>query len=146
MEWPPPTSAPAARTTSAPPSVARPRHEVQRQQWRAAHRVDVGERVGRRDPSPVVRVVHDRSEEVGGDHDREVVAQPVHGGVVGRLHADEQVGVGRRPEALHEAEHRAQVVGRELARAAGAVREARQPNGLGCGHPPMLRRAGALIV
>ena len=102
--------------------LARPRDEVEREQRRAAHRVHVGERVGGGDAAPVVGVVDDRREEVGGDDDREVVAQAVDRGVVGGVEADEQVGVRRRvAEAAHEAEHGAQVGGRELAGAARAV-------------------------
>ena len=54
-------------------AVTRPGDEVERHQRRAAHRVHVGERVGRGDPPPVERVVDDRREEVGGEHEREVV-------------------------------------------------------------------------
>ena len=63
---------------------------------------------------------------------REVVPQAVDGGVVGGVEADEQVGVARLvgAEAAHEPEHGAQVGGGELARAARAVREARQPDRL----------------
>ena len=102
--------------------LARPGDEVEREQRRAAHRVHVGERVGGGDAAPVVGVVDDRREEVGGHDDREVVAQAVHRGVVRGVEPDEQVGVLRRvAEAAHEAEHGAQVGGGELAGAAGAV-------------------------
>ena len=117
---------------------ARPRHEVQREQRGAAHRVDVGERVRGRDPAPVVRVVDDRREEVGGDDDGEVVTEPVDRGVVGGVEPDEQVRVGARVHAPHQPEHGAQVGGRELAGAAGAVRERREPDGFGCGHRPIM--------
>ena len=53
--------------------LTRPRHQVQRQQRRAAHRVHVRERVRGRDAAPVVRVVDDGSEEVRRDDDGEVV-------------------------------------------------------------------------
>ena len=99
---------PASRSTSSPPSstaraartgsaLARPGDEVEREQRRATHRVDVGERVRGRDASPVVGVVDDRREEVGGDDDGEVVAQPVDRGVVGGVEADEQVGIVGAP-------------------------------------------------
>ena len=49
--------------------VARPGQQVDREERLAAHGVDVREGVGRRDPAPVVGVVDDRGEEVGGrDH------------------------------------------------------------------------------
>jgi hypothetical protein len=43
----------------------------------------------------MVRVVHDRREDVDGLHDGKIVAQPVDGGVVRGTRADEQVWVGR---------------------------------------------------
>ena len=146
MEWPPATSAPAAahdvgsavehaREQLERQSLAGPRHQVQRQQRRAAHRVDVGERVGGCDAAPVIRVVDDGGEEVRGDDDREVVAQPVDGGVVGGVEPDEQIGIAGRPdrcvEAAHQSQHSAQVGRRQLAGAARAVREAREAYGIG---------------
>ena len=104
-------------------SVTRPRHEVQREQRRAAHRVHVRERVRRGDAAPVVRVVDDRREEVGRDDDREVGAHAVDRGIVGGVEADEQVRVRRRVEPVHQPEDGTEVVGRELAGATGAVRE-----------------------
>ena len=102
--------------------LARPGDEVEREQRRTPHRVHVGERVGGGDAAPVVGVVDDRREEVGGHDDREVVAQAVHRGVVRGVEPDEQVGVLRRvAQAAHEAEHGAQIGGGELAGAAGAV-------------------------
>ena len=109
---------------------ARPRHEVEREQRRATHRVHVGQRVGGGDAAPVVGVVDDRREEVGGDDEREVVAHAVDGGVVGGVEPDEQVGVVGRVEPADEAEHRAEIAGRQLARAPRPVREAREPNRL----------------
>ncbi len=85
-------------------------------------------------------IVDDRGEEVGRHNDREVGAQPVHRGVVGGVEADEQVGVSRCIEPAHEPEDRVEVLGTELARAAGAVREARQPDRFGRGgHAASLR-------
>ena len=128
--------------------LTRPRHQVQRQQRRAAHRVHVRESVRGRDAAPVVRVVDDGSEEVRRDDDGEVVPQPVDGGVVGGVESDEQFGIGVGPggcvEPAHQAQHRAQVGGRQLAGAARAVRVARQADGLGSRHQPMLRPAGGV--
>ena len=110
-------------------ALAGPRDEVQGEEWRAAHRVDVGQGVRGRDPAPVVRVVDDRREEVGGEHHGEVVAEAVDRGVVGRVEPDEEVGVGGRvTQTVDESEHGAQVGGRELARASRAVRELREPD------------------
>jgi len=50
--------------------VARPAEQVNGDQRLAAHRVDVGHGVGSGDPPEGVTVVHDRSEEVGGQHYR----------------------------------------------------------------------------
>ena len=123
-------------------TLARPGDEVEREQRRAAHRVHVGQRVGRRDPSPVVGVVDDRGEEVGGDDDGEVVAEPIDRGVVGGVEADEEVGIrGCVTEAADEAEHGAQVGRRQLAGAPGAVRERGEPYPI-----PNRRHFGTIIA
>ena len=108
IECPPTIAAPAAATTSWPPRrISRSTLGAERARAArrrafsavtrlAAHRVDVGQRVRRGDPAEVVRVVDDRGEEVDGLHDREVVAHPDDGGVVGRRDADEHARVGRR--------------------------------------------------
>ena len=62
--------------------VARPGDDLEGGQRRARHRIDVGEGVRRRDPPPVLGLVHDRGEEVHGLHDRQVVAEAEHPGVV----------------------------------------------------------------
>ena len=62
----------------------------------AAHRVDVGERVGGGDPSEVERVIDDRREEVDRLDEREIVAQPVDARVVGGVEADEDVRIRSR--------------------------------------------------
>src|SRR5205823_15072847 len=66
----------------------------------------------------------DGGEEVGGEDDGQVVAEPVDGGVIGGVEPDEEVGVRRGVEPPHEAEHGAQLRRRQLAGAAGAVGEA----------------------
>ena len=78
--------------------VARPADEVERDERRGAHGVDVGERVRRADPAEVVRVVHHGGEEVGRRHDRAVAVDADHGRVVPGLEADEQVRRGPRDE------------------------------------------------
>ena len=94
IEWPPPMTAPASATFSAPPrrissstsrrqDLHRERDDRQREDRAPAHRVDVGERVGRRDPAEEARIVHDRREEVDRLDDRLAAAQPVDRGVVG---------------------------------------------------------------
>ena len=79
--------------------VARPGQQVDRDERRAAHRVHVGQRVGRGDPAPVVRVVDDRGEEVGGGHDGPPRAGADHGRVVAVVEADEQLAGARQRSA-----------------------------------------------
>ncbi len=100
--------------------VARPRHEVQREQRPPAHRVDVRHRVLRRDPAPRAGVVDDGGDEVGGHHQRARSVQPPDGRVVTGVGADEEVrmaGRGQRAQDLRE------LVGGELAGSTGAVAE-----------------------
>ena len=83
--WPPRIATPAARATREPPFRMRARIARSRSSGnaamlsavsgRAAHRVDVGERVGRGDAAEVVRIVDDRREEIDRLHEREIVAQ-----------------------------------------------------------------------
>ena len=89
----------------------------------AAHREDVVERVRRRDRAEERRVVDERREEVDGEDERALVVEPVDGGVVGRVEADEQILRLRRDEALEQLlEPRRRV----LRGAAAADREARE--------------------
>ena len=64
--------------------------DVQRHHHPAAHGEHVAAGVGRGDGAEVGGVVDERGEEVGRGHDGEVVADPVHGGVVERRQPDEQ--------------------------------------------------------
>ena len=149
IEWPPTTDAPAARhdveaaaqdlaqDVAAEP-LEREGDDVQRRERRAAHRVDVGERVGRGDAPEVVGVVDDGGEEVDRLDEREVVAQPEDGRVVARGRADEQPGSVAAGRSAHD---RQQVGGRAActrspprarARSAGRRRSRR--------HGPLLER------
>ena len=83
IEWPPTTAAPGLRpprrrrragsraATSAPSSSSGKATRFSAVSGRAAHRVDVGQRVGGGDAPEVVGVVDDRREEVDGLHDRQ---------------------------------------------------------------------------
>jgi hypothetical protein len=71
--------------------VTRPGQQVDRHQRRTAHRVDVRQRVGCRDPAPVVGVVDDRGEEVCGGDDRAVAVDAYGGAVVAVVEADKEV-------------------------------------------------------
>ena len=59
----------------------------------ARHRPNVVDGIERRDATVVIRVVDNRSKEVEGLDEREVVAQTVYARVVGRLETDNQVWV-----------------------------------------------------
>ena len=71
----------------------RERDHIQRTHRLAAHRVDVGERVGSGDPPEVERIIDDRGEEVDRVDQREVLPQPVDPRVIGGLEADQHVGI-----------------------------------------------------
>ena len=104
--------------------LAGPGDDVQRDERTPAHRVDVARGVGGGDPSPGVGVVHERREEVEREDQRLVVVEPDDGGVVGLVQTDEDVRRVRL--GAEEREDLAERVERELAGAAGAVREARE--------------------
>jgi len=98
----------------------RERHEVERGDGPAAHRVDVRERVGGGDAAEVVRVVDDRREEVDRLYQGQLVREPVHACVVRGVGADQHVRVFRHPQRPNNRQHVARA---ELATATGAVRE-----------------------
>jgi hypothetical protein len=116
--------------TEAPPSRMRPMvcdrqhvdrhaHQRQRQDRRAAHRIDVADRIGGGDAPEVEGVVDDGHEEVGGGDQRLLVVQPVDRGVVGGLDADQQLG--RHREGGRALQDLGQHAGGDLAAAATAV-------------------------
>ena len=92
----------------------------------ATHRIDVTDRIGRRDPSEIMRIVNDRHEKVGGGDDALVVAQLPDRRVVRRLGADEELREKRRgfpgQELLQDGRG-------QLAPAATAMGEFRQAKG-----------------
>ena len=100
-----------------------PADDVEGEQGLPAHRVDVGDRVGGRDPAPGPRVVDDRGDEVDRAHDRPAGRAGPHGGVVAGLDPHQEVGVRSR---CHVAQDLRQLAGGELRRSAGAVAEARE--------------------
>ena len=102
----------------------------QRHDRLAAHRVDVGQRIGRGDAAEVERVVDDRHEEVGGGDDRLLVVELVDGGVVGGVVADQQVGKERQRRAALE--QIGEQAGRDLAAATAAVRQTGQTGRSAC--------------
>jgi hypothetical protein len=90
-----------------------PRDDVQGQEGRAAHRVDIRHRVRGCDAAPVVRVVDDRGEEVEGGDDRPVLVQRPDRGVVARI--DTHQDLGRHAGQLQRPHDLQQLVGPELA-------------------------------
>ncbi len=112
--------------------VAGPADQVDRDDRAPAHRVNVRKGVRRGDSAPVVSVVDDRCEEVRrGEHCD--VADQDRGRVVAVVEPDQNV-VTRLPD---EPAHRLfEFTGRDLARAAAAVRVAGEPRP---GHAPSLR-------
>ena len=67
--------------------------KVERCLRRAAHRVHIAQRVGRRDLAVQVRIVHDGREKVDRLDERQLVGETVHPRVIARLGADEHVRV-----------------------------------------------------
>ena len=90
-----------------------------RDQRLAAHRVDVGQRVGRGDPAPVVGVVDDRGEEVGGRH-----------------HAPGRRRSGRRPRRRRASRPDQQVRGRGRPAPSPATISSSSPGGILQAQPP----------
>ena len=110
------------------------RRDRQREQDPAAHREDVGQGVGRRDLAERPRVVDERREEVERADDREVVADAVGGGVVGRVQPGDQGGIGvRRGLGAKAAQRVGEQVGPELRRTAAAVGQLGQAEDSGDG-------------
>ena len=100
-----------------------PPEQVEGQDRPSSHGVAVAEGVGRRDGAPDVGVVDDRGEKVDGQQQRQVVADPVDGGVVGRVESQQEVRVLAAVVLAEAAQDLRQVTGTELAGSAGAVRE-----------------------
>ncbi len=115
-------------------------HQRQREDRPAAHRVDVADRIGRGDAAEVVRIVDDRHEEIGRRDQGLLVVEPVHGGVVGGLDADQQCGRDRhRRRALEDLREHARG---DLAAAAAAMRQRGQAGLGGSGGCVHLRGRG----
>ena len=108
--------------------VHRHSQNCQRHDRRAAHGIDVRERVGGGDAAEVERIVYHRHEEVGGrDHAGAVVELP-DAGIVAGFNADQQllvVGGGGMP-----GQQLLQDGGRQLTSAAAAVGELAETDGL----------------
>ena len=136
IECPPITGQPASRCHAQAAAehlghqlhrqhAAGPADQVDRHDRPAAHRVNVRERVGRGDPAPVVGIVDDGSEEVGGGEHREVVAHQDGCRVVAAVQADQHVCARLAGEA---ADRLFELAGRDLAGAASTVGIAGEPD------------------
>jgi hypothetical protein len=102
-------------------------HQCQRHDGRAAHGVDVGQRIGGGNAAKVVRVVDDGGEKIGGGHQRLAVVEAVNRRVVAGFCAHQQLG---RHDALRCAcQNLLQQARRYLATATAAVRELGKTNG-----------------
>ena len=110
------------RRQDVPRQVLGEGRDREREEHPAAHREHVGERVRRGDLAVRPRVVDQRREEIERPDDREVVADAVGRGVVGRSQPGDQLvrGVGRGVGA-EPAERVGEEVGPELRGTAAAV-------------------------
>ena len=110
---------------------AREREDVERRQRLRPHGEHVGQRVRRGDGAELVGVVRHRREEVERQHRGRVVVQAVDGGVVGRVEAQQQIGVGRRRDVL---QYLFEVSRTPLRRSTALLGEAGEPYALGLAH------------
>ena len=98
----------------------------QRGQGTPTHRVDVADRIGRRDLAIDVRVVDDGREEVDRLHQCRAALPPVHTRIVRRPEVDEDAVVSLRWDG---AQHLSELAGGEFARSTGAGHHLREPFG-----------------
>ena len=89
----------------------------------AAHRVNVGEAVGRADSAEKARVVHARGEDVHGLHEAKIAGDAVNGRVIG---GGQSANHGRVFDRREAGQGRVQVGGGDLGGAAGVAGELRQ--------------------
>ena len=97
-------------------AVRRESHDRKRRNRRAAHGVNIAQRVGGGDGAEGERIVDDRREEVDGLHQRQIGAQSIHSGVVGCVEADKDVRIG---DSRHRAEHFVQQLWTQFRRSTG---------------------------
>ncbi len=72
-------------------------HQRQRHDGRAAHGVDIGQGIGRRDATKIKRIVDYRREKIGGGNQRLIVVKPIDGSIIAGLGTHQQF---RRHQAL----------------------------------------------
>ena len=100
--------------------LAREACDREREHHLAAHSVDIGHRVHRRDGAPRPRVVDDRRKEVDGLDDREVGRHAIDRRVVRRAEPDEQIRGRRRPAGPQDRQHLLAISRSHFGRSAGA--------------------------
>ena len=59
----------------------------------AAHRIDIGDGIGRGDAAEIVGIVDDRHEEIGGGDDAKIIVDLPDRGVVAGFGADQQLAI-----------------------------------------------------
>ena len=74
----------------------------QRHDRRGAHRIDVGDGVGRSNPAEIVRIVDHRHEEIGGRNDAGFVVELPNCGVIAGFSADQELPIGRHSRLVGE--------------------------------------------
>ena len=101
------------------------RRDGERQQRFSTHREHVVQRIRRCDRAKRARVVDERREEVDREHERALVIEPIHGGVVRRIEPNEQILGLRRNEPTEE---RLEASGRVFRGAAACAGQGRERN------------------
>ncbi len=74
--------------------IVRKPHDAQGRERLASHRIDIGQGVRGGDLAEIARIIDDRREEIGGQHQRHFIRNPIDRGVVGRGAADQHIGIG----------------------------------------------------
>ena len=82
-------------------------HDIERELRLAAHGVYVAQRVRRRDLAEKERIVHNGREKVGRLHERGIFVEYINARIVALVVADDEAGVGMRPEAVEQPRERA---------------------------------------
>ena len=122
--------------------ILREGRDVQREEHPAAHRVDVGHCVGRRDRAVFVGIVDDRREEIERLHQRALIIQRVDGRIVRRIEADEQLRkLLRRKLAAQAAQHLREAFRPVLGASTAAARQVREAQ-IALGHGSLPYRTG----
>ena len=110
---------------------AREADQAERRQGNAGHGIDVAQGIGRRDRAEVIRAVDDRREKIGGEDQRQFVAESINSRVIGRCVTDDHVGIG---DARQCREQREQVVRRLLGGTTGSLGKLGEVNGVEINH------------